>query len=555
MKIALRLLVGLLVVSVLLGGVAVGAHLLLPGGLPGLLGAQPAQEVYTCPMAQDAEVRSDKPGKCPKCGMDLVPISRTEHKGKKPGVPADPGSAPATPSEHAGRAMPQPPPAPAAKEKGKQMYYCPMHPSYTSDKPGDCPICNMTLVPMEEDVGHEGRSDGPPVEGYTAINVSSDRRQLIGVTTGIVEKKDVKKPLRTVGRVVYDEKKRSAVTLKFGVWIEELFVKAVGEHVKKGQPLFAIYSPDLLEAQRNYLVALEAARSQAPKASAGIDSTLDQSVRSARERLLLWDMTEEQVREIESKKEHQVRVPILSKVEGIVTERNAVQGDFVAAGMPIFRLADLSTVWIDTAIYEYELPMVKSGDMAKITLPAFPGKTFEFKVDFVYPYLDQETRTVRARLEVENPERMLKPGMYAQATIEEDLGQNLVVDEGAVFDTGTRQIAFVDLGEGRLEPREIKAGRRADGLVIVLEGLKEGEKVVTSGTFLIDSESRLKAAMKKGSQGGMGGHQHGSMTGEKQGGASGMEGMPMGEKGGGAEAGKAEPKAERPANEHAGHRM
>jgi membrane fusion protein, copper/silver efflux system len=495
----------------LLSLAALGAHILHPGGLPDLLGAPATEEVYTCPMAEDAEVRSDGPGRCPKCGMDLVPISQTEHEGKKPGMthPAPP-PAPAGEAGHAGHANPPPPPpapAPARKEKGKVLYYCPMHPAYISDKPGDCPICNMKLVPMEEGPETEAGKGGPGIEGHATIDVPLARRQLIGVTTGAVEKKDVKLPIRTVGLVEYDEKKLSAVTLKFGAWIEELHVKAAGDRVKKGQALFAVYSPDLLEAQRNYLVALEATKAQGPTAPAGVASTLDATVRSARERLLLWDLTEDQIREIEAKKEPRMRVDILSRVEGIVTERNAVQGDFVAAGMPVFRLADISTVWIDAAIYEQELPLVKPGATAKVVLPAFPGETFEYEVDFVYPYLDRDTRTVKARLDVRNPDGRLRPGMYAEATIEVDLGENLVVDREAVFDAGTRQIVFVDLGDGRLEPREIKAGRRAAGLVIVLDGLKEGEKVVTSGTFLIDSESRLKAAVMR-SQGAMGGHAH-----------------------------------------------
>jgi len=500
LKSVFRVFTVLVVSLFLVGGAALGAHLLIPGGLPALLGLEAAPEVYTCPM--HPEVRSEKPGRCPKCGMDLVPISKTQQREKNPADRAGP-QAPAGGAES--RASPPPPRAQA--EKGKQLYYCPMHATYTSDKPGECPICHMTLVAMEEEDRAE-HSEGPGVEGYTTIKVPLGRRQLIGVTTGTVEKKRVKAAIRTVGRVVYDEKRLSAVTLKFGAWIEELHVKTVGDPVKKGQPLFAIYSPELLEAQQSYLVALEArtAVQDGAQAAGGAETGAETIVRSARERLLLWDLTEEQVRDIESKKEPQVRVAILSKVEGVVTERNAVQGDFVAPGMPIFRLADISTVWIDASIYEHEVPLVKRGDVANVTLPSFPGQTFEFKVDFVYPYMDQETRTLRTRLEVENPDGKLKPGMYAQATIEEDLGQNLVVDDGAVFDTGNRQIAFVDLGEGLLEPREIKAGRRADGQIIILEGLKEGEKVVTSGTFLIDSESRLKAALRQGAQGG--GHEH-----------------------------------------------
>jgi membrane fusion protein, copper/silver efflux system len=507
-----------LFVALVLVLAGLGVHLLRPGGLQALLGAQAAQEVYTCPMVEDAEVRSDKPGRCPKCGMDLVPISQTEHKGKKPGSPAE-----AKPS---GAPAPSPPPSKSPSkgaEHRKPMYYCPMHPAYTSDKPGDCPICNMALVPVEEDEGL-GMSGESAVEGHIPIVVPPARRQLIGVTTGPVEKKALKAPLRTVGRVTYDEKRLSAVTLKFGAFIEELHVKAAGERVKVGQPLFDVYSPDLLEAQRNYLAALEASRevqAQAKGAAGPISGSdaFERGVRSARERLLLWDLTEDQLREIEAKKEPRTRTSILSKVDGVVTERSAVQGEFIAAGMPVFRLADLSTVWIDAAVYEVDLARIKPGDAAKVTLTSLPGQTFEHTVNFVYPYLDPETRSARARIEVEDAGGRLKPGMYAEVTIEEDLGEHLVVPEGAVLDTGTRQLVFVDRKDGRLEPREIKAGARAAGSIVVLEGLKEGETVVTSGTFLIDSESRIKAARAQGAAGAGGGPAHGAMEGMK-----GMEG-------------------------------
>ncbi len=495
------------VLGLLAGAAAAVVHFAVPGGLRGLLGA----EQYACPMVEDSEVRSNGPGRCPKCGMDLVPISETEHKGKKPGA-AD------TPS-------------PPAKDDAQPIYYCPMHPEYTSDRPGDCLICNMSLKLRKKD---DSQASG--IEGYATINVPLGRRQLIGVTTGTVEKKNVKRSIRTVGRVVYNEKTRSAVTLKFAVWIEELYVKAVGDRVTKGQPLFAVYSPELLEAQRNYLVALQAEKTFRERAgaagTAAGDDAFAQAVKSARERLLLWDLTEEQLREIDAKREPRVRVPIHSKVEGVVTERNAVQGEFVPAGTALLRLADLASVWIDAAIYEQDLPHVKPGDVVKVTLPSFPGRTFELKADFVYPYLDEETRTVRTRLEVENKEGAFKPGMYAQAVLEEDLGENLVVDREALFDTGTRQLVFLDLGDGHIKPREVKAGPRTEGQVVILEGLKEGEKVVTSGTFLIDSESRLKAGLEQSVVRAAGGH---APTGAAR------------------TAGEAESKAPPPAGGHAEH--
>ncbi len=528
MKAALRVLGAVLTVIFLAGGGAAAAHFLMPGGLLARLGIAAPQEVYACPM--EPEVRQEGPGKCPKCGMDLVPLSQIEEKGEKPHEGAHPPAA-------EGR-------APA--EKGEAIYYCPMHPAYTSDKPGDCPICNMSLVKLEDDGGAD--ETGSTVEGHATVTVRPAQRQLIGVTTGPVERKAVKKPLRTVGRVGYDERKLSAVALKFSGWIEELGVKAVGEEVKKGQSLLSIYSPELLESQRNYLVTLEASRAGGAHPAAGAAAALEQSLRSARDRLLLWDLTEEQIQEIEAKKEPLLRMEVRSKTSGVVTERNVVQGEYVEMGKVLFRLADLSTVWIDADIYEPEVALVKPGDAAKVTLPSFPGEAFEFKVTYIYPTLDQETRTVRARLEAENAGGKFKPGMYAQAAIEVDLGVQMVVDDGAVLDTGTRQIAFVDLGDGRLEPREIKAGQRAAGLIVVLEGLKEGERVVTSATFLIDSESRLKAALRKGRGGGMGGHAHGSMEGGKteKSGPS-QPGAPAA-----ADKGKAEPEA--PPAPTAGHK-
>jgi Cu(I)/Ag(I) efflux system membrane fusion protein len=492
--------IAVLVLGLLLALGALGVQFLHPGGWPDLVGARAAEEVYACPMAQDAEVRSDKPGKCPKCGMDLVPISQTEHKGKKPGGPADPApsKAPAGKAEHAGHASPLPPPVPQGK--GKQIYHCPMD-GFTSDRPGDCPICNMRLEPMKEDDSVAPSS----IEGMAIVRLGPERMQLIGVRVGPVARKQVSRTIRAAGRVDYDEKKLSAVSLKFGGWIEELYLKATGDSVKRGDPLFAIYSPELLEAQRNYLLALEAAKAPGG-AAAGLGSSLEANLRSARERLLLWDIGEDQLREIESKGEPRTRLVVRSKVEGVVTERNVVQGAFAEPGKDLYRIADLSIVWINAAIYESEIPLVNAGMEAKVHLSSVREDLPAGKVVFIYPYLDAETRTVRARLEFENRDGKLKPGMYATVSIESPLGERLVVDDGAVLDSGARQIAFVEIEEGRFEPRLVKLGPRADGLVVVLEGLREGEKVATSGTFLIDSESRLKSALLRGAPDG--GHKH-----------------------------------------------
>jgi membrane fusion protein, copper/silver efflux system len=320
----------------------------------------------------------------------------------------------------------------------------------------------------------------------------------------------VKKTIRTVGRVLYDERRISAVSLRVGGWVEELRLKAVGDPIKKGQPILSIYSPDLLEAQKNYLLALAVQPAAGHPEHGTGESPLAQSLRSARDRLLLWGLTEGQLKEIEAAKEPRTRVEILSQVEGVVIEKSIVQGAYVETGKDLFRIADLSSVWIEIDLHQPDLPLVKVGDKVKVTLPSSPGETFDETVAYISPWLERESRTARARIEAPNPEGKLKPGMYATASIECDLGEALAVDEDAILDTGARQIAFVEKGDGVLEPREVKIGARADGLVVVLEGLEEGEKVVTSANFLIDSESKIKAALSQAG-GRMGGvHQHGA---------------------------------------------
>jgi Cu(I)/Ag(I) efflux system membrane fusion protein len=368
------------------------------------------------------------------------------------------------------------PPAPRAKAATR--YYCPMHPTYISDRPGDCPICNMTLVPLKE----VGPDAGPTVEGRAPVAIQPERLQLIGVRTAAAEKKRFSKTIRTAGRVEIDEKSIAVVNLKVGGWVEELHVKSVGEPVRKGQPILSLYSPELLEAQQNYLLAREASD--------------ERTLRAARDRLLLWDVAEEQIRALEEKKEPLARVPLLSKVEGVVTRRNVAQGTFVERGRDLLEIVDLSKVWILADVYEYEVPEVKVGQTASAHLSALPGESVGGKIVFIYPTLNEATRTVRVRLEVPNAEGKLKPGMYAEVTIPVDLGEQIVVDDQAIVDTGARQIVFVDKGGGRLEPRAVTAGARSGGLAVILQGLQQGERVVTSGNFLIDSESRLRAALR-----------------------------------------------------------
>ena len=392
-----------------------------------------------------------------------------------------------------------------AKPAGKVQYHCPMHPNYISDRPGTCPICGMDLVPVKE----EQQETAPPAAaaaGRATVTISPERQQLIGVQIGTVEKKRVSKTIRAVGLLAYNEKALSTVNLRFGGWIEQLMVKAVGDEVHKGAPLFVIYSPELLEAQRNYLLARETVAAAGENASAEMRALAEESLRSARDRLLLWEIPQEQIKELDAGQTPRGLATIFAKVDGTVVSRNIVLGAYAEANRDLYALADLSTVWLQADIYEYEIPLVKVGQEARMVLSSMPGESFVGTVSYIYPYLNAATRTVRVRLEFPNPEGALKPGMYATVLISADLGEQLVVGDTAVLDTGVRQLAFVDLGDGRFEPRELTVGQRADGMVVILKGLAEGEKVVTSANFLIDSESQLKAALQRGAQGGE--HRH-----------------------------------------------
>ncbi len=388
------------------------------------------------------------------------------------------------------------PPAGQAEHK-TQTYYCPMHPSYRSDHPGNCPVCNMKLIPLEESVEAGNSSQ---VEGHATVTIQPQRQQLIGVQSALVERKPTVRTIRAVGRVEYDEEKLSSVSLKYGGWIEELQVKSTGQSVAKGEPLFSIYSPELFEAQETYALALTTLATVDTGQPASGPTLGGQLVESARQKLLLWDMTEEQVRALEANGQAERVTPVLSKAQGVVTRREAMAGARVEPGATLYELADLSTVWIHAEIYETEIPVVRVGADASIEIESLPGERLTGRIVYIYPYLNETTRTARVRVEVDNADGRLKPGMYATVSIGVDLGEQLVIDDDAILDTGTRKLVFVDLGEGRFEPREVTLSHRGEGRAVVLSGLEENERVITSGNFLVDSESRLKAALHAGMQ-------------------------------------------------------
>ncbi|MCU0560088.1 MAG: efflux RND transporter periplasmic adaptor subunit [Desulfobacterales bacterium] len=334
------------------------------------------------------------------------------------------------------------------------------------------------------------------------VQISPERQQLIGVRFGTVEKRDLQKVIRTVGRIDFDEKRIGIVSPKISGWIEALHVDFTGRFVRKGEPLLAIYSPELVATQQEYLLALKAQQEWSQSPFAEVAQGGRRLAESARRRLKLWDISDAQIQALEEGREPSKTLTLYSPFTGYVVEKSVNPGQFVEAGTALFKIADLSVVWLIADIYEYELPAIRVGQQAAIRMAYYPGETFTGRAIYIYPYLDPQTRTARVRYEFANPHGRLKPEMFTHVEIIVRLGEKLAVPEGAVIETGVRQVVIVDRGAGYFEPREVRLGAKAGELFEVLDGLKAGERVVTSANFLIDSESKLKEAV-----GGMG-HQH-----------------------------------------------
>jgi membrane fusion protein, copper/silver efflux system len=407
----------------------------------------------------------DKPGKAPD-GMDLVPVYAE-------------GDTAA--------------PTPATAQKKILFWVDPMHPAYKSDKPGKAPDCGMELVPVYDD-GTAGAATST-VTGYANVKLTPDRQQLIGVQTGVTEMRSLGRSVRTVGRVAVDEKRLFKISTKFDGYIEKLYVNVTGQQIRRGQPLFSVYSPDLLTTQQEYLLALRAAK-ESPSLLA-----------AARQRLLLWDITPAEITELERTGAARKSITIYSPTSGYVLNKIAVEGARVTPGEPLFEIANLDHIWVQADVYESELPYVRTGAPATSTLSYLPGRTWKGRVTFIAPTVDPVTRTVKVRSEFDNADGALKPDMFADVVIEQPARQTVVVPESAVLQSGTRSVVFLVKGDGTFEPREVSVGTKSDQFYEVRSGLKAGEKVVTQANFLIDSESRLKAALAE--MNGPGGHQHG----------------------------------------------
>lgn len=436
--------------------------------------------LYYCPM--HPQIVQDRPGECPICSMTLVP---------KPEGPIK-ASTTMTPAQ-----------VPAADAGADGKYYCPMHPHVRSDDPNaKCDLCGgMKLVPRPA----ASESPAPATEtvpGLVAVDIPIERVQKIGIRTATVTRQSLQGDLQSVGVVEASERGVAHVTPRFSGWIETLKVSETGQRVRRGEVLATVYSPEVLQAQQELLTALGWTTSSpaAPLPHHESAGALGGLLADARQRLELLGISAQEIDAIAKSRKVQRAIPIRSPINGHVTAKSVVVGTSVSPGLPLFEVADLSTVWVIADIYESDIKRVRIGQPARFVVTAFAAETFTGKVQLIYPTLDAGSRTLRVRLEFRNrpgPGGLkLRPGMYGNVILEGPPTTGLTVPEEAIADTGEVQYLFVAKEGGRFEPRRIKLGARLKEQVQILEGVAEGETVVTTANFLVDSESRLRAAIE-----------------------------------------------------------
>jgi Cu(I)/Ag(I) efflux system membrane fusion protein len=469
-----------------------------------------AKEQWQCPM--HPSIVQDHPGDCPICGMKLVKVA---------------AAAPATGGAQAAGSQ-----APA-----KEQWQCPMHPSIVQDHPGDCPICGMKLVKMEPSGGavakgerkllfyrspmdpkqtsptprkdemgmdyvpvYSDEVDGSAsVEGLTGVTIDAGRQQLIGLKVAHAEVGPVGGAWRTNGRVAVDETRVHHVNVKFSGFMEHVHGDFVGRPVTKGEPLFSIYSPELLAAQQEFLLALDTRKRLG--AAGGMTSDGDALVAAARRKLELWDVPRSELDRIERTGEAFRTLTFYSPATGVITKKDVVPGMKVAAGDMPFEIVDLSRVWVLADAYESDLRQVKVGMAATLTLKAFPNRTFKGRVAFIDPLLDPKTRTAKVRIDVPNPTGELRPEMFGEVVLQGKARQGVRIPTDAVIHSGTKNVVFLAVGDGKFQPREVLLGETNADYVEVVSGLEKGDGVVTRANFLVDSESRLRASLASLSSG------------------------------------------------------
>ena len=363
-------------------------------------------------------------------------------------------------------------------------YTCSMHPSVKEAAPGKCPICGMDLIPVIKEQQQEG-----------VVMIDDVRRQLIGVRTEAVTLGPMRRDFRVVGHVTYDESSLADVNLKVHGWITKLYVSQTGQKVTRGQPLLSLYSPELYNAEQDFILANQGAATPSLSTD-GAPNRVESLARAARQRLHLMGLEDSQIEALVKQGTPSESVSIAAPASGFIIEKNVVEGASVDAGMRLYRIAALTKVWIEAQVYEGDLGHVRAGQGASVTLDYLPGRTYDAKVAYVYPYLDPQTRTAQVRLELANKDLDLRPGMYASVALGADLGPRLQVPAAAVVYTGPRRLVFVDLGQGRFRPEEVSVGTESNGMYEVLSGLKPGDQVATSGVFLIAAEARISTASK-----------------------------------------------------------
>jgi len=417
-----------------------------------------AETKYTCGMHPMIIV--DEPGMCPICGMDLTPLK-----------------------EETGGAA-----AASSGERKVKYWQAPMDPTYIRDEPGKSPM-GMDLIPVYED----------EATGGTLISIDPTTIQNMGVRTAGVVRGEISRSIRTVGLVSYEEPKQYVVNTKIAGWVEKLYISETGQQVKKGQKLLEIYSPELVTAQQELLLALDNYISLKDSSFPQISDSAERLLESSRKRLQLWDVSDWQINNLEKTGKVRKTVTLFAPYDGIVTMKMVNEGMYVKPGMDLLNLADLSRVWVLADIYKYQLPWVKVGQAARVELPYLKGRNLSAHVNYIYPFFEPKTRTVKARIEFDNPDLELRPDMYVTVYLTgEELEDVLVIPQEAVLHSGEKQTVFVAQPGGRFEPRLVKTGLHGDdGHVEVVQGLFEGEQVVTSAQFMLDSESKLREAIQK----------------------------------------------------------
>ncbi|WP_342374471.1 efflux RND transporter periplasmic adaptor subunit [Myxococcus stipitatus] len=392
--------------------------------------------------------------------------------------------------EEAPHAHAAPSPSPETGEKATPRFQCPMHPAIVQDTPGKCPICGMDLVSMASSPTTPG---GPTVEGLATVAIDPSRQQLIGLRTAPVMEGKVGGTWRTNGRIAQDETRIRRVHMKVPAFVERVFADFTGKPVRQGEPLFAVYSPELLAAQEEYLLALRTR--EALSQAGGMTTDGDALVAAARRKLELWDVPQATLERLTRTGEATRTLTLVSPISGVITKKDVVEGARLELGATPYEIVDLSRVWVLADVYESELRHVKVGMPATLQLKAFPHRVFAGKVSFLDPVLDSATRTVKVRLEFPNPDGDLRPEMFGEVVLRGASRDALKIPADAVVPTGTTHVVFVSLGDGHFAPREVRLGESDGKSVEVTSGLKAGDQVVTGANFLVDSESRLRASL------------------------------------------------------------